>query len=167
MKSPFTSRPLILTLGILSLLALACAKSPAAVAPPEAFIPSYSFTPPTSLMGQGISVAIVNPQATEAVKGAVAMSYAKLGLAVPMTGGEDPAYRAVRDAVGRSLLQYFTSSGFTVSGPFPSVDMMTFPEKKQADLLLTVDFGVVTDQPRANIIRNDDGTIGVVSSMGN
>lgn len=47
--------------------------------------------------------------------------------------------RAFRDALERALLEYFTVNGFSVSGPFDSLANMTFPEKKQADLVLEVE----------------------------
>ena len=48
----------------------------------------------------------------------------------------DDGGQAYLAALDRALLNYFTVNGFTVSGPFESLDAMTFPEKKQVDLVL-------------------------------
>ncbi|MFZ5479031.1 MAG: hypothetical protein ACOZNI_19830 [Myxococcota bacterium] len=166
MFARIATRPLPATLALFGLFVLACAKS---VEIPESYQPAYSYTPPSSTEGQGIGIAIVAPHLGQAATSNLLAQYQKLGVAPPpdYLTRIDPGYRAFMDAVGRSLLQYFTASGFTVSGPFRSIDDMTFPEKKQADLVLTIDVNVTTDQPKFWVNRSAiDGSVASVESKG-
>lgn len=87
--------------------------------------PTYRYTAPKSEAGKGISVAILRPTLAKRLQG---------------TPADTKEYGALRDALARSLLEYMTAQGMTVSGPYAAVDDMTFPEKKQADLLLSAEF---------------------------
>ena len=109
---------------------------------------------------------MVSPRLSDGALANIAAQAAKLQIPIPTSDPEGTEYGVLRDSVGRSLLQYFTSSSFTVSGPFKSVDDMTFPEKKQADLLLTVEFGVLTDQPRFVAHRDSNRALLAVTSEG-
>lgn len=157
-------RPLLPTLSLLAALSLACAKSGP---PPTPYAPNFAFEPTMSRAGEGISIGLVNPKITDAVYTSLVMQYAKMGVTLAPGAGEPPEYQAFREAVGRGLVGYFTGSGFTVSGPFKSTDEMTFPEKKQADLVLTVDFGVLADQPTPALVRDNAGKVVYASSSGN
>lgn len=118
-------------------------------------MPQAHYSPPASTAGQGVSIAIVNPQLGDEERGRLTTAYTKLGQAPPADMlAADPAYHAFSDAIGRGLLQYFTGSGFTVSGPFKTVDDMTFPEKKQADLVLTISLNTRVNHPQPVIGQN-------------
>lgn len=162
----FRSRPLVVTLAGLVGLSLACARQ---VPVPEAYQPSYSYTPQASSAGQGISIALVSPRLGQAAVANVAAQYMKLMIPLPADFATrmEPSYRAFTDAISRSITQYFTASGMTVSGPFSSIDDMTFPDKKQADLVLTMEVNVTTDQPPFSINYSQiDGSVQKVWSRG-
>jgi hypothetical protein len=89
---------------------------------PEKYVPKYDYT--GAKQGQGadkLSIALVRP--------AFSATYFR-------TYRVDDVEKDFVQALDRALVNYFTSNGFTVSGPFDSLDAMTFPEKKQADLVL-------------------------------
>lgn len=56
----------------------------------------------------------------------------------------DPIYSKVADGLSKSLAidldKIIISKGMTVTGPFENLDMMTYPDKKNADLSLTPEF---------------------------
>lgn len=138
------------TLIALAALWVGCA--PKVVLPPP-YSPSFAYEPPTGTAGQGVSIALINPRNTERV--------------VHLIGGkpEAPMYTATRDAVGRSLLQYLTANGITVSGPYKSVDEMTYPEKKQADLVISVEYDIWPQWQTAGINKYGRAIINEPCSM--
>lgn len=164
MRARSLARPLPLTLGLMGALSLACMK-PAEPAPTP-YVPSYAYEAPTSEAGRGISIALVRPSLSNEATASIAMQYAKMRVLPPADGGEAAPLRALRAATGRAMFDYFMASGFTTSGPFQDVNVMTFPEKKQADLLLTVEFGILTDQPRPDIFQTSPGRVERVDSEG-
>lgn len=124
---------------------------------PEQYQPSFNYIPTPSIAGRGISIALVNPAASSRLQMAIASS------GVP----ELAIGRDTRAAIGRALVQYFTASGFTVSGPFANVEAMTFPEKKQADLVLTVEYDLMPTSPSASVGYSSwDGQMNRVESAG-
>jgi len=140
--------PLLPVVGTLGLAILACAKP---TAPETPDVPSFSYEPTQSDAGKGISLALLKPQLPDSYAEAARNSYQGYefltGNKIRVWASEPAITRATREAVGRSLVEYFTASGFTVSGPFESAEEMTFPEKKQADLLLSVEFGIAFQVP--------------------
>lgn len=126
--------PLVCVVAVIGLLGLACAKP---AAPQALETASFSYTPTPVSGGQGISLALVSAKNSDRL----AATFAAPGQL------DADLNRSARDAISRSLVAYFTGAGFTVSGPFKSVDEMTFPEKKQADLILTVEFDLVAHSP--------------------
>jgi len=73
----------------------------------------------------------------------------KITLAIvnPFFGGGtkiDPIYSKVAEGLSKSMAidldKIIVAKGMTVTGPFESLDMMTYPDKKNADLSLTPEF---------------------------
>lgn len=122
-------RPLV---PFLVLVVTACATTPPP--PPPRYTPTFAYTPKKLGAGAGVSIAIVRPKSSDR-------------LAAVSAQGEADYMSAMREALGRSVLQYFTSNEFTVSGPFAKVDEMSFPEKKQADLLLVIEIDLMPAFP--------------------
>ena len=123
------SRRFRAALALATLSAASCAST--LTVPPQR-TPSYRYAAPKSEAGKGISVAILRPTLAKRLLG---------------TPADTREYAALRDALARSLLEYMTAQGMTVSGPFSAVEDMTFPEKKQADLLLSAEFDTDTTVP--------------------
>lgn len=99
-----------------------CGASTQQVELPPAYAPQY--THQSVKQGQGansISIALIKPT--------FSVGY-RMASRMPEMDG------AYVEAVNRSLLNYFTTNAFTVAGPFDNMEAMTFPEKKQADLVL-------------------------------
>lgn len=74
---------------------------------------------------------------------------ATVAIVSPTYGGKqqiDPAYSKVAEGFQKSLAidldNIIIAKGMTVTGPFESLDMMTYPDKKNADLSLTPEFFV-------------------------
>lgn len=115
-----------------AVLVWGCATRPP---PPPAYTPTYAYAPKKQGSGAGVSIAIVKPKYSDRLARVIAEQ------------GEAASTTAMREALARSLLQYFTSNGFTVSGPFAKVEDMSFPEKKQADLLLVAEIDLIPTFP--------------------
>lgn len=115
MKSASTSVVCFGLVAAFSCYSMACVPH---LPPPELYTPTFSYTPTPDKLGEGISIGLVKPSYPDEKP------------------GEGAAPRA---EVERSMLAYFTAHGFSISGPYDSIDAMTFPEKKQADLILTTD----------------------------
>lgn len=82
----------------------------------------YSYEPPEKQMGSiPLTIAIVDP------------SFPKVEL--------DPIYRKVAKGFAKSMAidldKIIVAKGMTVTGPFENLDMMTYPDKKNAVLSLT------------------------------
>jgi hypothetical protein len=86
----------------------------------------YSYEPPEtkSATSVKVTIAIVNPY------------YAENTL--------NPDYSKVANGLAKSLAtdldKIIVAKGMTVTGPYESLDMMTYPDKKNADLSLTPEF---------------------------
>jgi hypothetical protein len=118
----------------LTLFAASCA-SPRS--PPASYVARYNYVPSRTGGGDGISIGLLAPAYSREQAAAIAAA----------RGGESPFSKGMREALGRGLIEYFTRAGFTVSGPYNSAEEMTFPEKKQADLLLSIEIGLDVQWP--------------------
>ena len=106
----------LLSIGLL-LGQLGCAATKVEL--PPLHNPSYLYEPTNGQGGEAVSIALLVPNFED----------------VETVSELDQAFQG---ALQRALLAYFTAHGFAVSGPFDSMDAMTFPEKKQADLVLQI-----------------------------
>lgn len=106
----------LLATAVLLASAHGCATT-RAVELPAPYYPSYDYEPDDVGDGRGISIAVLEPDFEDE------------------EGVGDPD-RQFQANLKRALMAYFTENGFAVSGPFSSMDIMTFPEKEQADLVL-------------------------------
>lgn len=150
---------LLSVVALIGGLALACAKPPP---PSPAYEPDYSYNPVANEAGRGISIAIVSAGWGDVSLKNAAVAYSDFGMAPPADMAaefaEDEETVAFRDAISRGLTEYLTGSSITLSGPFLSVDEMTFPEKKQADLVLTVTINTTVRIPKPSIEKSSSGT---------
>ncbi len=104
---------------------------------PDAYIGQFHYTPAGSgSKGEGIAVAVTSPLYTEG-------SLAAFGLEA-QPSQEDNEFGL---SLERALIDYLTAWHFTVSGPFTSANELTFPQKKQSDLLLQVVLDIRPSQP--------------------
>ncbi len=108
---------------------------------PPAYTPEYAYSP-SEVGGDGstVSLAIVSPAYSDAL-------LTSLNITSRPTVADDEYLAALE----RSLLDYFTTNKFAVSGPFKSVDDMTFPEKKQSDLVLEITVDVRPPDPNSEL----------------
>ncbi len=152
-----------------ALLAMAivggCAPTMVQVPAPVAADYSYKATPqPAS--GENISIALIKPAWYGEVGEKHEASIKAFQEKNPGKPVEDPD-SALMEAVARGLNEYLTASGFTVSGPYDSYDMMTFPEKNQADLLLTIEYAVETHFPEPQpIVGATGGSVAAAALAG-
>ncbi|MGH7596512.1 MAG: hypothetical protein ACREOI_09170 [bacterium] len=100
----------------------------------------------TSTMGStqsvlsDISIALINP------------SYGTTS-----TGGEEHEWaKMFRASLAKEIEQLIVNRGFKVVGPFATVDEMTFPQKKQSDLLLMPIINVILNYPQAQTVTKTD-----------
>jgi hypothetical protein len=149
MSSRTSGRYLTPVLGTMAIVFLGCMSKPVPV--PSPVTPQFSYQPSNSEAGTGTSIALIEPELSNARKGQ----------------WEPAAGTAMRAAIGRSLVSYFTANAFTISGPFESVEIMTFPEKKQANLLLTIEHDLAPTFPQAQSQHSAwDGAVKKVYSEG-
>jgi len=95
---------------------------------PGKYNPSYAYSPTAVQGGEAISIALLEPHFEEQEVSEID--------------------RAFQSALERALLNYFTTNNFSVSGPFKSMDVMTFPEKKQTNLVLETTLAYYGDFPQ-------------------
>jgi hypothetical protein len=115
-------------LTLLAGLALAgCATAPPV---PTAYEPKFRYptTPPTSKID--VTVGIVAPQFTGD------------GLDYVKSNRDDAVVREMLSGMRSGFNELLVAKGFNVSGPFDSLDAMTFPEKKGADFIIYPEFDV-------------------------
>jgi len=119
---------MIIVIGILSLIGiiLACAVPPSQVIKPPVSQWGdnyfYAYEPPEKAVGSvKVTMAIVNPYFSEKLAGGI---YGKVA-------------RGFSKSMAIDLDKIIVAKGMTVTGPFESLDMMTYPDKKNADLTLT------------------------------
>lgn len=117
----------IATIQVLSvtsiLLACTCQPpAPAQVAPP--YQPHFSYAVPPQAAKVDITVGVVAPQ------------FSGQGLLwwTMNRAGETP--RALVGGLRSSFAELLSAKGFNTTGPFDSIDAMTFPEKKGSDFVL-------------------------------
>jgi len=111
--------------------------------------PAFQWDPPpgTKEPSQKLTIALVSPRVAEE---------SRLG------GYEGKQYfdlfvRAIHTDTNRALLE----KGFTVTGPFPSLEEMTYPDKKAAPLALTPEVVIVLDETYT-VNRNEDLGMGAL-----
>jgi len=112
------------------LVAMACVgiacELPAAKAPeaPPPYVPEYKYPTPAAAEKLNITVGIVAPQFS-----------GEGNTYWTMNKGQDDPKRMV-SALKSSFSELLSAKGFNTTGPFDSVDNMTFPEKKGSDFVL-------------------------------
>lgn len=99
----------------------------------------------------GISISLVTPswtvkQSMPSVSPMPMMPGMPMMPAVPSPAG-DALNNLFAKSLGTDLEKLLTDRGFTFSGPFASLDEMTFPQKKQTDLVLTPEIAIELSQP--------------------
>ncbi len=110
---------------LLPLIAIDCMPpAPAAATPPPAppFQPNFTYKVPPSGTKSDVTLGILNPQFGEN-----ASLYQKKG---------DPTVTKMFSALGDSVGELLVAKGLKTTGPYASLNDMTFPEKKAADLVL-------------------------------
>lgn len=109
-----------LTVALPLMLAVACWPKPSIT--PTLYEPTYTYEPTVRTGGNGVSIALIEPTWPDLTPGQ------------KLTDQDADYARAILSSTTRML----TGAGISVSGPFKAVDDMTFPEKQQADLVLTI-----------------------------
>lgn len=86
-----------------------------------------------------------------------------LAIVSPYFGGTklDPVYSKVAQGLGRSMAidldKIIITKGMTVTGPFETLELMTYPDKKNADLSLTPEFLINTQEKEINQWKAEGG----------
>lgn len=110
--------------ALLPLLAVACMPQAAAEAPAATppYQPNFTYKVPAAPTKTDVTLGILNPQfSTDADL------YQKQG---------DATVKKMLSSLGDSVGELLVAKGLKTTGPFPSLNDMTFPEKKAADLVL-------------------------------
>ncbi|MFA6958385.1 MAG: hypothetical protein WC538_21165 [Thermoanaerobaculia bacterium] len=115
------------TLGMAITMACAPKRSVA----PTLYEPTFTYEPAARTGGKGVSIALIEPSWPDLLPG-------------QKLSDQDAKYAK---SIMSTTTQMLTGAGITISGPFKSVDDMTFPEKQQADLILTLGVHTKVDVP--------------------
>jgi hypothetical protein len=160
MKHSALTRPVRSCWLLLLLVATNCMPAAPAAAPPPAppFQPNFTYKVPSSGTKTDVTLGILEPQFGED-----ANLYQKQG---------DPTVKKMISALRDSLGELLIAKGLKTTGPFTSLNDMTFPDKKAADLVLypEVNFSaeVVFSNPHAApaVEKKNGGTLFELPSIG-
>jgi hypothetical protein len=117
------------TIVALALLEACMAAAPAAPEKP-AYQPNFRYAVADSGRKIDVTLGIIAPQ------------YSGDGIEWWKRNKTDEISAALARSLRTSFTELFTAKGFNATGPFDSVDEMTFPEKKGCDFVLYPDFDV-------------------------
>lgn len=97
--------------------------------------PKFSFEPPSQAAQKlDMTIAIVNPEYSEKVFGYSQRSRGKF------VEARNNAIRKFSDSMGTDMERIMVAKGFKTTGPFESLNVMTFPQKEGASLALYPEF---------------------------
>jgi len=140
------------SLGVLGYVLFMCACATTSTPPPAAydpvFNPKFSDTGIAKDPPAHISFAIVKPE------------YADPSFK------ESPTTRLFRDSLSKEIESLIISKGFTIQGPFDSYNDMTFPQKKQADLILRPVITWAWNNPRPKAVQKSDFGSAILGGSG-
>jgi len=102
------------------------APPPAAVVAP--YEPNFKYTAPETAKKTDVTLGIVRPQ------------FKNSGRLEEQAHKDDATLQAMLRSMDASIGEILVAKGFKTTGPFDSVNEMTFPEKKTADLLFYPEF---------------------------
>lgn len=114
--------------------------------------PNFSWEPPGKDTPQNITIALVRPDfgGESKFEPSRFSNYSK---------SRNPYLKTFLDSVQTDLQRTLIAKGFTVTGPYESFDVMTFPNKKDAALALVPEFVLVVDERYAKAHQNTEGTL--------
>jgi hypothetical protein len=114
---------------------------PAAAPPPPiaAYQPSWTYAPPAKGPKLDVTLGIVAPQFKAGTE--MYRDHFK----------DDETVKAMLRAMNASFNEVLVAKGFNTTGPFDSLNDMTFPDKKGADLLLYPEFDFQVELKTQNV----------------
>lgn len=132
------------SLILIGLVLAGCTTAPKPVT--QLATPTFDWTPPESAA----------PNSTNVSFGVVAGVFSKPEVAA------SPFGKRFSSSLAADFLELLTAKGFTVSGPYATVNEMTYPEKKNADLILVPEVDLepqirVVAVPQMNILTGMSG----------
>ena len=86
---------------------------------------------------------------------AVVDTQVNIGNSTAGTGGS--LFNDFASSMTKDFMEILTARGFGVRGPFNTYDEMTFPDKKDSDLILTATFEINPDVSRVPLLIDTDG----------
>lgn len=112
--------------------------------------PNFSWEPPSKDKPQNLTIALVRPDfgGDSKFEPSRYSNYSK---------SKNPHLKTFLDSLQTDLQRTLIAKGFTVTGPYESFDVMTFPNKKDAVLALIPEFVLVVDEKYANANQSPDG----------
>ncbi len=134
-----------LVLAVFGLLAAGSASKPAAAPPKPPYEPNFTYSVPHAPEKIDVTVAIIAPTWTGDGKD----YWAK------MKG--DNVSKTMFSALRASFGELLSNKGFNTTGPFASLDDMTFPDKKAADFVLYGELDVALKIDRTNVRETGPG----------
>ena len=100
----------------------------AAPPPPAPYKPNFSYKANAASQKLDVTLGVINPQFSQGAD------------LYKQASGDDVIVKEMLSAMGATFAELLVAKGFNTKGPFVSLNDMTFPEKKGADLLLYPEF---------------------------
>lgn len=128
-----------------SLLLMSCTAPRQATSSIQRLPPKFDFSPPSRVQSgeAGLTLALVNP------------SYVQKNAAENLIS----PYSDMAGKMGEDFQELMTAKGFTIRGPFGSRDEMTFTDKTNSDIALTVSINLEREYNRKYISKATFGSL--------
>lgn len=116
--------------------------------------PSIPLVERETIVFEYVPIEMAVPGSAE-VTFAVVDTQVNIGNFTAGTGGS--LFNDFASSMTKDFMEILTARGFGVRGPFNTYDEMTFPDKKDSDLILTVKFEINPDVSRVPLWIDSDG----------
>lgn len=125
------------SLMLIGLVLAGCTTAPKPAT--QIYAPTFDWTPPETAA----------PNSSNVSFGVVAGVFSEPKI------GASPYGKRFSNGLAQDFLELLTAKGFTVSGPFPTVNEMTYPEKKNADLILVPEVDIQVHVTYVPVAQNN------------
>jgi len=131
-------------LTAVAVTAIACGSAPPPTPEEPAFTPSYSYSVQSSGEKIDVTVGLIAPQYGGKASSVATVAFP--GMPAAPSPWEDALGRNFNSGMRSAFNELLSAKGFDVTGPFDSLENMTFPEKKGADFVLYPEIDVALSQ---------------------
>lgn len=146
---------ILFCLAAIAATAIACGSAPPPKPEEPAYTPRYTYPVQSSGEKIDVTVGLIAPQYGEKAKAAATPVFP--GMPALPNPWEDNLGQNFRSGLRSGFNELLAAKGFNVTGPFDSLENMTFPEKKGADFILYPELDVTLSQTFDNKQTRQEG----------